>query len=824
MHWYQQQILRDAQNDRPGIAKHLSDLSTDCTKRHRPAMRANILAFAIGVFCLQWQADLPAPGLISPLLCVSALLVFLLARSQRTSLQILVAVLSIALGFTWAAWRAQQPLAEQLPEAWEGRDVVLSGVIATLPQNFEHGQRFEFAVESMAAPAGLTPVPIAELPRRIMLSWYRGRYEDETYDSYETQTVHPGERWRLTVRLKRPHGNANPHGFDYEAWLFERGIRATGYVRPHSEAQRGDAFVWRPEFVVERLRDVIYQRFVSALPEAPYLGVLIALTIGEQRVIPSTQWTIFNRTGITHLVSISGLHVTMVAALFAALLGWSWRRSERLCLFLPAQKAAVIAGWLAAFAYALLAGFAVPAQRTLYMLSIVAVALYSGRNLGASRTLLFALLCVLLFDPWAVLAAGFWLSFGAVALLLFVGSERLTANAAEKNWRTTLTQWGVTQWAVTIGSLPLLLLLFQQFSLVSPIANAVAIPLVSFVITPLALLFAAVPWPPVLTFDHWLMSCLMRLLEWLADWPVWQQAAPPVWAALLAGLGVVWSLLPRGFPARWLGLCLMLPAFFWPAPRPAVGDAWLEVLDVGQGLAVLVRTAKHALLYDTGPLYSAESDAGQRIVVPYLRATGVDRLDAMIVTHRDKDHSGGVRSVQEAVPIARTLSSVDGLGEPCMAGQSWDWDGVRFTLLHPTAGDYEKPTRKTNDMSCVLRVARIDNADRGVLLTADIEARDEKALLARSPEALRSAVMLAPHHGSRTSSTPEFIAAVNAREVIFPVGYRNRFNHPRPDVVERYAGRRLWRSDYDGAVRIVLSNEIDVTSYRRERRRYWHGQ
>jgi competence protein ComEC len=447
------------------------------------------------------------------------------------------------------------------------------------------------------------------------------------------------------------------------------------------------------------------------------------------------------------------------------------------------------------------------------------LALWSGRNFNVSRTLLLALLLVLILDPWAVLAIGFWLSFGAVALLFYVGTARV---GEVRGWRATLAQWGATQWAVTVGSLPLLLLFFQQFSLVSPLANALAIPLVSFAITPLALLFAVLPWPPLLFFDHWLMAQLMGLLEWLALWPVWQQSAPPLWASLVGGLGVLWLLLPHGFPARWLGMCLLLPALFFPAPRPATGEAWIEVLDVGQGLAVVVRTADHALLYDTGPLYSAESDAGQRIVVPYLRATGVKQLDTMVVTHRDKDHSGGVVAVQEALPIVRTLSSVAELsGEACVAGQHWAWDGVRFAVLHPEANVYEKPVRKTNNVSCVLS---IENAAGRVLLTSDIEAVDEQALLARSPAALRSDILLVPHHGSRTSSTPEFVAAVGARDAIFPVGYLNRYGHPRPEIVEHYKGSRLWRTDRDGQVRITLSGNIGLSAFRQEHRRYWHGQ
>jgi len=304
---------------------------------------------------------------------------------------------------------------------------------------------------------------------------------------------------------------------------------------------------------------------------------------------------------------------------------------------------------------------------------------------------------------------------------------------------------------------------------------------------------------------------------------MWEQPAPPLAATLLAVLGVIWLLLPRGFPARWLGLYLLLPALLWPAARPAHGEAWVEVLDVGQGLAAIVRTAEHSLVYDTGPLYSAESDAGQRIIVPHLRAHGVRRVDMLIVTHRDKDHSGGVVAVEEALPIGRRLSSVPELQpEPCIDGQSWQWDGVQFAILHPAAADYDRKAARSNNMSCVLQVS---SAHGSVLLTADIEARDEQALLARAPGRLRSDVLLVPHHGSGTSSTPPFIAAVGAREAIIAVGYRNRFQHPRADIVDRYAGSRLWRTDRDGAVRVrLVATGLSVSGYRDEYRRYWHGQ
>ena len=783
-------------------------------------MRLSIFVFAGGVWLLQLQGVLPTLDVIGGLGGLAVCGFFLSARRVHWASRVFSLLCCALLGFVWAGWMAQQRLSDQLSEAWEVRDVQVTGVIASLPQRFERGERFEFDVESVQTEgASVGNTAGGQVPCHIMLSWYRSWDDlEEAGERVDAKAVRPGERWRFTVRLKRPHGNANPYGFDYEAWLLERNIRATGTIQRRGETQRLEAFVPRPGYMVERLRDVIRSRFMAAMPDAPYLGVLVALTVGDQRAIPNAQWQVFNRTGVTHLVSISGLHVTMVAALFAALINWLWRRSAWLMLRLPAQKAAVLAGWLAAFSYALLAGFEVPAQRTLYMLSVVALALWSGRNFGVSRTLLLALLVVLVLDPWAVLATGFWLSFGAVALLFFVGTSRV---GEARGWRATLAQWGATQWAVTIGSLPLLLLFFQQFSLVSPLANALAIPFVSFIITPLALMFAALPWPPLLHFDHWLMSLLMQLLEWLAQWPVWQQAAPPLWASLVGVLGVVWLLLPRGFPARWLGLCLLLPALFWPPSRPLVGEAWIDVLDVGQGMAVVVRTAEHTLLYDTGPLYSADTNAGQRIVVPYLRAIGVGQLDALVVSHKDKDHSGGVTAVQASLPVVRLLSSIPELaGERCAAGQHWEWDGVRFSILHPDSADYERKSKKPNSMSCVLRV----EAARGsALLTADIEADDEKALIARSPS-LRSEVLLAPHHGGSASSTPEFIAAVGAQEVIFSAGYRNAFKHPRPDVLERYAASRQWRTDREGAIRIVLAGAVATSAWRTERPRYWHGQ
>jgi competence protein ComEC len=572
------------------------------------------------------------------------------------------------------------------------------------------------------------------------------------------------------------------------------------------------------------LRESIRDRFRTALPEAPYAGILIALAIGDQHSIDAGLWQTFARTGITHLMSISGLHVTMLAALAYALTNWLWRRSARLPLRLPAQHAAALGGLLAALLYCLLAGFAVPAQRTLYMLGVVALAHLAAREVAASRVLALALLLVLLLDPLAVLAAGFWLSFGAVALLFHIGGGRL----GPAHW---LVEWGRAQWAVTLGMLPALLALFQQFSLVSPLANALAIPLVSLVITPLALLGSLPLLDPLLALAHLLTAWLMLFIDWLAAMPlaVWQQAAPPAWSVVLALAGGLWLLLPRGIEARWLGLLAFLPLLTLAPPRPAPGAAAVTVLDVGQGLAIHVQTATRDLLFDAGPAYSADADSGNRIIAPYLRAQGVRRLDAMIISHGDKDHEGGAASVIAALPVSvlksslpfeHALSALPVAQEPCRDGDAWEWDGVRFEMLHP--GE-RLLSRKSNDLSCVLRVTA---GGRSILLTSDIEAVSEQSLLATNRTRLAASVMVVPHHGSRTSSTPEFIAAVAAHDVIFPVGYRNRFGHPKEEVVERYreSGARLHRTDGDGAVSVTLDGaDIAFRHEREQRRRYWHS-
>jgi competence protein ComEC len=785
-------------------------------------MRFNIIGFALGVCLLQQQPQLPPLEwalLLLPVLVLWWRLSLRVAdgRGAKCAAALLAGALFAAAGFFYAAAWAQWRLADRLPPQWEGVALALTGVVAGLPQPFEGGVRFDFDIEQVE-PAK------ARLPRRVALSWYNGTSPEEFQD---IAPIRAGERWRFNVLLRRPHGSANPHGFDYESWLLQRAIGATGYVRPGGTA-RLDDLALRPAYFVERTREILRERFWDTLPGYPYAGILIALAIGDQNAIDARQWRLFARTGVSHLMSISGLHVTMVASLFAALVHWLWRRSSALMLALPARKASALAMFLAAFAYCLIAGFAVPAQRTVYMVGVVALALWANRISSVSRVLCFALLVVLLLDPWAVLAPGFWLSFGAVALILYVATGRLRPGHG-------VVEWGRVQWAITLGLAPLLLVWFQQMSLVSPLANAVAIPLVSLVVTPLALAGSVLPFDFILQLAHAAMAVQMWLLEWCAGLPlaVWQQHAPAAWTVALALAGTAWLLLPRGVPARWLGVTLLLPMYAVTPAVPAPGAAWVTVLDVGQGLAVFVQTKRHALLYDTGPAYSPEADSGTRVILPYLRASGIARLDAVVVTHNDSDHAGGAAAVLSGLPVGALYSSLSASHAallvapayrlPCAAGQGWDWDGVRFDLLHPTAGSYAIDKLKSNDRSCVLKIS---TARGTVLLTGDIEARSEQELLARVPGELRADVLVVPHHGSRTSSTDEFIAAVQPRWAVFTVGYRNRLGHPKEDVVERYrlSGAQMLRTDTAGAVLVRLDDEgVGVQSYRELRRRYWYS-
>ncbi len=758
-------------------------------------MRANLLLFVAGTGILQHQAHLPDRdwAIVVPLLLFSAMLF----RRSWTR-EVLLKAGFLLFGFFYAAFVAEVRLSDELQKQFEGKDINIVGVVAELPGSNEKGQRFAFDVEKVLSPG-------VHVPAKILLS----RYFDET-----GTVVHPGEKWHFAVRLKRPHGNANPGGFDYEAWLLERGIRATGYVRG---GEKLEGFVPRPAYIIEAAREKLMDRVYKVLADEPYKGEIAALLMGEQRAISANDWQVFRRTGVIHLMSISGFHVTMIAGLIAWLAYRIWRFFPTLALLLPARKIAALAGLACAFCYALLAGYAVPTQRTVYMLAVVAIALWFGKASSSSIVLCWALFVVALIDPWAVLSPGFWLSFLAVALIFYVETQRMGL----KGW---FKSWVSVQWAVTIGLVPVLLAFFGQVSLVSPLANALAIPAISFVVVPLTLIGAALPFDFPFVIAHGLLSALMGLLVRLSALPdvVWIQHAPPYWTLPVAAMGIVWLLLPKGFPARWLGFSGLLPLFLVLPKGPEM--LRLSVLDVGQGLAAVVQTRHHALLFDAGPAFGPGSDSS-RIILPYLRASGITRLDAMILSHEDMDHIGGAISVLDSVPVGWVLSSLPeanpvllhaGIHLRCRAGESWEWDGVRFDILSP--GTLGRGTR--NERSCVLRAASKSDS---ILIAGDIE-RHAADRLARS-SSLESEVLVAPHHGAKSSEN--FAKVISPRCVVFSAGYLNRFNHPNPETVALYAGMgsRIFRTDREGMVSFDFSGKGAVSSSWREvHGRYWYQE
>lgn len=810
-------------------------------------MRSSIVGLVAGICLLQMQAQLPALAwLLAGLIAGMAAL--LACRRVRAGCPTVVckSVAGLLIGFAWAGLFASHYLAEELDPVLEGQDLTVVGVVDSLPFRFDQGVRFNLRIERATRDGAAVQVP-----SHVALGWYAEQHRPRIAGAAPVAPVQvePGERWQLSVRLQRPHGNANPDGFDYEAWLLEQDLRATGQVRitPASAAvnRRIDPFVPGFGTVVEHLRDRVRARILAALPGKEYAGAMVALVIGDQRAIAQSDWKIFNRTGIGHLVSISGLHITMIAGLFAGLTHFLWRRSfftgAELCLLLPAQKAAALAAAVTALLYVLLAGFGIPAQRTLYMLWVVAAALWCGRIGSVSHVLCIAAAVVLAFDPWAVLWPGFWLSFGAVAIILYASVGRLhrQVEAAGRlaRMRAQLREAGRTQYVVTLGLVPLTMLLFGQVSLVSPLANAIAIPLVSLLVAPLALAGAMLPAPLsvwLLSAAHVLFAWLAMLLTWLASLPaaVWAAPVPAFWMFLCALVGALWLLAPRGWPARWIGLAGWLPLVCNTANHPADGDMRVTAFDVGQGMAVLIETARHRLLYDTGPAYSPESDGANRVILPYLKSRGIDRLDGVIISHNDNDHSGGARSLFDEVGVGWVASSLAGdsaivqaapVHRRCIAGQRWSWDGVDFEILHPATASYDSAKLKPNARSCTLKIT---HRLHSMLLPGDIEAVQEKELVGADAVKLKATVLLAPHHGSGTSSTLPFLQAVQPQMAVFQVGYRNRYHHPKPEIFARYAdlGIIRYRNDLSGAITLQFGTSLSIDQYRTTHARYWYGR
>ncbi|MDI1292321.1 MAG: DNA internalization-related competence protein ComEC/Rec2 [Methylobacter sp.] len=744
--------------------------------------------------------------------------------------------LFFVLGVLWAIVFAMHRLSDQLPEQLEGVEVQVTGTIADLPEQDERRVRFDFIPRDgvyATNPSGTGAViprdgvytgrgdrPVAfenvatipesaqQLPAKLRLSWY-----------YPDQQIKAGQHWAFTVKLKRIHGTMNPGGFDYERWLFTEGIGATGYVRPHQKpVLLGRDSAWNS---ISVWRQSIADQLSLILGNSRSFALIKALTIGDGSSLIQQQWEVFRKTGTTHLVVISGSHIGLVAGLvyFLVLKLWAWTG----WLAWPPQRVAAVSAVLVAVFYSGLAGFSVPTQRSVVMVSIAMTAIILQRNSRPFNTLAIALFAVLLFDPLAVLAAGFWLSFLAVSVIVYAVSGRLGKLGYF---------WGAIKihWVTSLGLSPLLLLFFQQVSLIAPLANLVAVPVISLLVVPLSLLAVMVMFVSSMLagklfywVDHVLQG-LWWLLDYLAELPMASitHASPSYWALFFAVPGVLLLLAPIGIPARWLSLVMFLPLVVTDTKRPETGDINMTLLDVGQGLSVVVQTTDHLLVYDTGMRFSADSDMGQRVLLPFLHAQGIAKIDSLIISHGDNDHIGGAASLMHGMDTEKVLTSVPQLlseyaPTECVAGQSWLWDEVKFTMLAP-----QQAFVSENDNSCVLK---IESKHGTVLLTGDIEATAESWLVETYGEALKANVLVAPHHGSKTSSTAGFLRAVQPDYVLIPAGYRNQFGHPHQDVLAGYRRvNALWLSSADsGAIVVnVENNAWAVQGMRQTESKYWN--
>jgi competence protein ComEC len=758
--------------------------------------------------------------------------------------------------------RAVAYASHQLPTAYEGRDIEVVGVVSAMPHINEMGTRFQLDVESAILRTSTEDVQskqVVALPSKISLSWYGGVFgATESAGDFATlqrkpMPILPGERWQMTVRLKAPHGNSNPGGFDFELWLWEQGIQATGYVRTgtNDAAPVRLAQTWQHpvETLRHSVREAIFARM--SIPESSKhsseAGIVAALVTGDQQSIDRADWDVFRATGVAHLMSISGLHITMFAWGAVLVVGGLYRRSTRLCLAYPSTHAALLGGLLLATGYAVFSGWGVPSQRTILMLAAVTFLRLLGKRWPWPTVWMLACAIVVAVDPWALLQAGFWLSFVAVGVLFATDMSKRTdvekvANSDAPqvsrihglavSIKKIIWMGSREQFIITLVLAPLTLLLFGQVSVVGLVANALAIPWVTLVVTPLAMLGTL--FSPMWDLAGFAVNVLSRFLGLLATLPfaTVSVALPHLLVSVIAVFGGVLLVLPWPWQLRLLGFPLLLPVILWQAPRPADGHFEMIAADVGQGNAVIIRTGKHTLVYDAGPRYSVDSDAGHRVLVPLLRATN-ENVDTVMLSHRDSDHSGGIKSVLVMHPKANFISSIEYTHElqaprpvqRCLAGQTWHWDGVDFVVLHPSATDYESP-QKTNAMSCVLRIS---SPQVSALLVGDIELAQEARLVSEMQSKslkLQSTVLLVPHHGSKTSSSAAFLDAVQPQFAIVQAGYRNRFGHPAASVLERYKERSIKVMDtaHCGALQWSSSTPNATRCQREIAKRYWLHQ
>lgn len=766
-----------------------------------------IVAFAVlsGISLTLWLPSIPHTIHILVWLFLSLSLLVIKTR------QVVSILCLTAFGFSYMAIHINSHLKHLLPLDLEGQKITIVGTISSVvEENKNKDVKFLFKVNK-------TNNSLARwyLPANIQLSWHDARVK-----------LQAGDKWKLQVKLKRPRNYANPGSFDSEKFFFQQRIVGLGYVLANKENRLLHVNIFTQ--LINRIRQHILYALRKHLNKHNFADVIVALILGVKGNLSAAQIEILQNTGTAHLLAISGLHIGIFASICFFILRLLWRYAPKQWLFVPAPQLAACGALCISSLYAILAGFSIATQRALIMLILFLMGILLKRKISNIHSFCLALLNVLLWDPFVVMSMGFWFSFVAVGLLIYAirGRARLA-----KRW-AKIYIWLKLQIVIAIGMLPLNLIFFGKSSIIAPVANIIAIPWISFIVLPLSILATCLALSihnagsVMLHIAEQSFAYLWPFLAKLAQLPSYAWQVPEQYLSLTvicASLGIIWLFMPRGVPSRWLGILGLIPLF---SVQPIVipqGQAEFTLLDVGQGLSAVIRTQRHVLVYDTGAKLSDNFDLGTRVVAPYLQTLGVKEIDTLLISHADNDHIGGAHGLLNKFK-AKNIITNDTIHlanyqlSGCIAGQSWQWDEVTFTILHPTV---EIINKKRNDQSCVLMVQA---GEHKLLLTGDIEKQAEKQLIQRYGQQLQADIMLVPHHGSKTSSSIEFLHTVQPKYALIPVGYKNQYGHPKADVLQRYNDLQisLLRSEYHGAISFRLGGDLLPHCYRRERQRFWN--
>ena len=808
-------------------------------------MRLFSLFLLLGTLLVQWLTQLPSWRFV--LVCLSIVIVisfirFFFLRDIKHRFKSIDALLlsssAFLLGVFLASYHASNLLLSKISPEAEGKELIITGKVIGIPAVRDDGVRFLMDVSKAEYVEGSKPADgsnIGEGSKKpinlkgiVRLGWFQ-----------QAEELRSGEIWYLKVKLKRPSGFMNPGGFDYEKWLFTQRIIATGYVRATKLGEENVNVKMlqtiTPEVLwsVDHMRQKIHQNIQQRVENKSSAAVLSALLVAVRDKLDDQQWQLLQATGTSHLVAISGLHIAVVAgfAFFPMML--LWRLFPRLNERIPLRIAGAVVGTLFAICYAMLAGFTLPTQRALLMVIIGLWGLVSRQNYDSTSILALAVILVLLWDPLAAMTVSFWLSFLAVFLILYFIKRQIE----KPRWMVLKLQL-----FISFAMLPLTLLFFGTASLTSPIANLFAIPWVSLLIVPISLLglvlmpFSTYLSTQLLSLAAYAIDFLFKALEILSGSVLSTLSFAEIPSSLLivAFVGMLVLTLPKGFPARWLGILLLIPAVIYQPPKLEHGEFKYTMLDVGQGYASVLHTTNHHLVYDTGTRVSDSFDLGKLVVGPYLKSQGIKKINSLMISHEDIDHRGGAEYLQKNFEIDEYLSSYDSRhdgshessgnssilqSKSCLLGQQWQWDGVNFEVLSPQA-DYHG---NDNNKSCVLKVW---NKHHSLLLTGDIQKKTEKELLETSFEKLKVEVLSVPHHGSKTSSSQNFIKQVAPKIGLISAGYRSRFGHPKPEVIMRYQDLNIELLDTVnyGAVSLAFpanNQDIQREYYRLENRGFW---